>query len=78
MTKQEIQALISANLDCTHIEVEGDDGQHFDAVIVSPKFEGVSMLNQHKMIYAILGDKIKNNEVHALSLKTYSPAQWAK
>lgn len=60
---------------CSHIEVEGD-GQHFYATIVSDEFNGLSMIKQHQRVYAALGDRMKA-EVHALSMKTYSPEQWA-
>jgi len=45
-------------------------------VIVSPDFEGKGMLQQHKLVYQVLGDKMER--IHALSMKTMTPAQWAK
>lgn len=51
---------------------------HWQAVIVSPAFEGKMMLDQHKMIYALLDAEIQSNEVHALTLKTYTPEQYKK
>lgn len=78
MTKEAIQELITSSLECTFIEVKGDDGTHFEAIVVSPAFEGISMLKQHKMVYATLGDRLETEEIHALALKTYTPAQWNK
>ncbi|MDG9730224.1 BolA/IbaG family iron-sulfur metabolism protein [Ignatzschineria sp. RMDPL8A] len=78
MTKEAIQKLITSSLECTFIEVKGDDGTHFEAIVVSPAFEGISMLKQHKMVYATLGDRLETEEIHALALKTYTPAQWDK
>jgi len=66
---------IAAGLPCTHLTVEGD-GQHFYATIVSEEFRGLSMIKQHQRVYAALGERMKA-EVHALSMKTYSPEQWA-
>jgi len=57
------------------IEVRGDDGTHFEALIVSPAFEGKRMVQQHQLVYAALGDRMRA-EIHALSMKTYSPSQW--
>ena len=51
------------------------DNVHFQLVIVSGKFDGKSMVEQHQMIYQALGDAMRE-EVHALSIKTYTPEQW--
>tara|TARA_B100001559_G_scaffold119418_1_gene100539 strand:- start:212 stop:484 length:273 start_codon:yes stop_codon:yes gene_type:complete len=48
-----------------------DGGGHFQAVIISDDFEGLSLLDRHKKIYSILGDLMKN-EIHAFSMKTYT------
>nr|AOO54660.1 bola family transcriptional regulator [uncultured bacterium] len=48
----------------------------FDAVIVSKAFEGVGMLQQQRMVFQRLGDKME--VIHALSMKTFTPEQWAK
>lgn len=78
MTKDKVKALIEAGLRCDYIEVKGDDGVHFEAIIVSPEFEGLSMLKQHKLVYATLGDRLETEEIHALALKTYKPSEWSK
>jgi acid stress-induced BolA-like protein IbaG/YrbA len=74
MDPKEIRAMIEAKLSSTSIEVDGD-GTHFEAVIVSPEFEGKSLLERHKLVYEVLGDAMKER-IHALSLKTYTPKQW--
>ena len=76
LTPDTLKNYIVAALPCAHIEVEGD-GQHFYATIVSSEFQGLSMIKQHQRVYAALADRMKA-EVHALSMKTYSPEQWAK
>jgi len=58
--------------DCT-AEVEGD-GQHFNAVIVSPAFVGKTMVEQHQLVYAALGDRMAS-EIHALSMRTLTPEE---
>lgn len=78
MTKDKVKTLIEAGLKCDYIEVKGDDGVHFEAIIVSPEFEGLSMLKQHKLVYATLGDRLETEEIHALALKTYKPSEWSK
>lgn len=56
--------------DCT-AEVEGD-GQHFNAVVVSPAFTGKTMVEQHQLVYASLGGRMAG-EIHALSMRTLTP-----
>ena len=70
-----IEASIRAGLDCTHLEVRGD-GAHFEAVIVSPAFEGLTRVRRHQLVYSALGDRMRE-EIHALSMKTFSPEEWA-
>ncbi|MFN3735999.1 BolA family protein [Hydrogenophaga sp.] len=76
MTAEELQSIIAAGLACDHIEVAGD-GRHWSAVIVSPEFEGKRAIQRHQRVYATLGARIHTDEVHALSMKTYTPAEWA-
>lgn len=71
-----IQELIQAGLNCQHIEVEGD-GRHWYATVVSPDFEGRRLIQRHQLVYAALGNKMKTDEVHALSMKTFTPVEWA-
>ena len=76
MNPDQIKTLISEKLDCSHLSVEGD-GVHFEAVAVSDKFLGISKVARHKMIYEILGDKMKA-EIHALSIKAFTSQEWAE
>jgi acid stress-induced BolA-like protein IbaG/YrbA len=70
-----IEQSIRAGLACTHLEVTGD-GAHFEAVVVSPQFAGLPRVRQHQLVYAALGERMRD-EIHALSMKTYSPEEWA-
>jgi acid stress-induced BolA-like protein IbaG/YrbA len=76
MNADQIKDMIAAQLVCEHLELDGD-GRHWYATVVSAEFEGVRSLNRQRRVYATLGDKMKNDEVHALSMKTYTPAEWA-
>ena len=76
MTAEQLQALIAAGLPCEHLEVTGD-GRHWSAVIVSPAFEGKRAIQRHQAVYATLGARMHTDEVHALSMKTLTPAEWA-
>jgi len=73
-TPELIHGYLKNGLDCTHLEVEGD-GQHFTAVIVSPAFAGKSRIQRHQIVYAALGDRMRE-EIHALSMKTLTPDEY--
>ncbi len=74
VTPENVKTYIQQGLECEYIEVEGD-GRHFDAVIVSKAFEGKGMLQQQRLVFQVLGDKMEI--IHALSMKTFTPEQWA-
>jgi acid stress-induced BolA-like protein IbaG/YrbA len=76
MTSEELQALIAAGLNCQHLTVSGD-GRHWQAVIVSSAFEGQRLIQRHQRVYATLGRRMQTDEVHALSMKTLTPAEWS-
>ena len=65
-----------SELACEHVEVRGD-GHHFEAVIVSPAFRGKSRVQQHQLVYATLGSRM-GGEIHALSMQTHTPEDWAR
>ena len=70
-----IEASIRAGLECTHLQVRGD-GAHFEAVVVSPEFAGLNRVRRHQLVYAALGERMRE-EIHALSMQTFSPEEWA-
>ncbi len=76
VTPEQIKDYIEQGLPCEALQVEGD-GQHFEAIIVSRDFEGKSPIQRHQLVYKALGDRMRE-EIHALSMKTYTPEQWAK
>ena len=74
-TANDIERYIAQGLACTHLQVEGD-GRHFFATIVSAQFEGASRVVRHQLVYRALGDRMRE-QIHALSMKTLTPAEWA-
>ena len=77
MTADEVRSTIMNGLPCDHVEVLGDDGQHFEAVIVSPQFTGRNMVQQHQLVYLTLGERMRA-EIHALSMRTFTPEGWTQ
>lgn len=76
VTSDSIKQSIITGMACEFIDLRGD-GHHFEAIIVSPAFEGKSRIQQHQLVYQTLGDRMRE-EIHALSMKTFTPAQWAE
>jgi acid stress-induced BolA-like protein IbaG/YrbA len=72
-TAESIEAGIAAGLPCDTLRVRGD-GHHWEALIVSPAFEGKSRVQRHQLVYAALGERMRE-EIHALSMKTLTPAE---
>ena len=73
-TPELVKTYIAAGLECAHLEVSGD-GQHFTAVIVSSAFAGKRPIQRHQLVYAALGDRMRE-EIHALSMKTLTPDEF--
>ncbi len=73
-TPEQIKNYIAAGMQCTHLTVEGD-GQHFQATIVSPAFAGKRLIQRHQLVYAVLGERMRE-EIHALSMKTLTPEEF--
>ena len=73
-TPELIHGYLAAGLACTHLAVEGD-GRHFTALIVSPEFAGKRLIQRHQIVYAALGDRMRE-EIHALSMKTLTPDEY--
>ena len=75
MTATDLQDLIAQGLACEHLQVVGD-GRHWQAVIVSSAFEGLSRIQRHQQVYAALGQRMHTDEGHALSMRTLTPSEW--
>ena len=75
MTADQIDTMIANGLPCEHVHVEGD-GRHWYATVVTSAFEGLRPIQRHQKVYGTLGEKMANDEVHALSMKTFTPAEW--
>ncbi|HQU14933.1 MAG: BolA family transcriptional regulator [Chromatiales bacterium 21-64-14] len=76
MEPQAIRQLIQQGFQGDRVEVTGD-GSHFEALIVSESFSGKPLLERHRMVYSTLGDRMRS-EIHALSMRTLTPDEWAR
>lgn len=75
MTAPEVAALIRAGLPQAEIRVHSDDDTHFEAVIVAEEFAGKRSIARHQLVYAALGARM-GREIHALSIRAYTPEEW--
>jgi acid stress-induced BolA-like protein IbaG/YrbA len=77
MTADEIAAVIATRMpEADPIRVEGDDGVHFAALVVSPAFSGLRPVQRHQRVYAAL-EGLVGGAIHALALETLTPEEWA-
>ena len=76
VTAESVKQGIQGGIACEHLEVIGD-GQHFQALIVSEQFAGRSRIQRHQLVYAALGERMRE-EIHALSMQTLTPDEWRK
>jgi acid stress-induced BolA-like protein IbaG/YrbA len=78
INKADIKKLIEEGLPGAEAIIDGDDGSHFEGVVVCQDFEGKGMLEQHRMVFDTLGDRMQTGVIHALSLRTFTPEIWAQ
>ena len=77
MQAAEIETRIATAFDDALIKVESDDDTHFGALVVAREFEGLRAIARHQLVYRSLGTLV-GNEIHALSIRAYTPAEWSE
>ena len=78
MQASDIERLIAHAIPGASVTVRGDDGRHFEALVVAEAFAGMSAVQQHRLVYKALGGRVESEQIHALALKTYTPEAWAQ
>ncbi len=76
VTPESIKKNIEEGMSAIYVNVEGD-GRHFEAMVVSDEFEGMSRVQRHQRVFQTLGDRMRE-EIHALSIKTFTPQEWER
>jgi len=77
MTTDEIQKLIEAGVSGSKAMVSGSEGK-YEAIVISESFADLSMVKKHQMVYATVKPQIASSELHALSIKSFTPEEWEK
>jgi len=75
MNPDDVKALITAGLPECQVQVTGD-GSHFEAIVIGDMFTDMSPVKKQQAVYATVNERITSGELHALSIKTYTPAEW--
>lgn len=79
ITLAQVEAMIKSELPDAVVKVEDlGGGDHLQAVVVSPLFEGKTLVKQHQMVYKAVREAMATEAIHALALKTYTPQEWSK
>lgn len=73
-TPEELRGWLADAIECDHLQVAGD-GRHFEALLVSSAFVGMSKVRRHQLVYRALGGRMKE-QIHALSMRTLTPEEW--
>lgn len=76
----QVESMIKAQLPDAQVKVQDltGGGDHLEAIVISSEFEGKTRVKQHQMVYGALQEAMASEAIHALALKTYTPATWEK
>ena len=76
MQPSDVKALLEARIEGCDFHIQGE-GCNFQVIAVGEVFDGLSPVKRQQLVYGALSEEIASGAVHALSLKTYTPTQWA-
>ncbi|NJL48151.1 MAG: BolA family transcriptional regulator [Leptolyngbyaceae cyanobacterium SM2_5_2] len=79
ISPDQVETMIKANLQDAEVQVQDltGGGDHYQVLVVSSAFEGRSLVQQHQLVYGAVQEAMSSEAIHALALKTYTPADWA-
>lgn len=76
MHPDNIKQLIEAGIQESTALIEGEDGRHYAATVISPAFSGKNRIQKQQLVYSTLGNHIADGTIHAISIKTFTPEEW--
>ncbi len=79
ISPDQVATMIKASLQDAEVQVQDltGGGDHYQVLVVSSAFEGQSLVKQHQLVYGAVREAMSSEAIHALALKTYTPADWA-
>ena len=78
MSPEQVQALISQGIAGATVMVEGADGRHFSATVISDRFTGLLPVKRQQLVYSTISAQVTSDAIHAISMQTWTPAEWEK
>ncbi|MBE9009870.1 BolA/IbaG family iron-sulfur metabolism protein [Pseudanabaenaceae cyanobacterium LEGE 13415] len=77
ISPDQVEAMIKAGLPDAQVAVVSPDGEHFEVTVVSSEFAGKRRVQQHQLVYGAVKQAMASEAIHALSLNTFTPEEWA-
>lgn len=77
ISPDQVEAMIKAGLPDAQVSASSPDGEHFEVTVISPQFEGKRRVQQHQLVYGAVKQAMASEAIHALSLNTFTPQEWA-
>ncbi|MDX2229206.1 MAG: BolA/IbaG family iron-sulfur metabolism protein [Leptolyngbyaceae cyanobacterium bins.349] len=76
ISPSQVESMIQAQLPEAQVKVMSDDGEHYEVIVISPVFEGKSLVQQHQLVYKAIQQEMLSGAIHAMAVKTYTPEAW--
>ncbi|MEB3230001.1 MAG: BolA family transcriptional regulator [Leptolyngbyaceae bacterium] len=79
ISPDQVESMIKAGIPDAAVQVQDLTGgnDHYQVIVVSPAFDGKGLVQQHQLVYRAVQSAMASDAIHALSLKTYTPDEWA-
>ncbi|BAS56243.1 MULTISPECIES: BolA family protein [Leptolyngbya] len=77
ISPDQVEAMIKAGLPDAQVQANSPDGEHFEVTVVSSAFAGKRRVQQHQLVYGAVQQALSTEAIHALSLNTFTPEEWA-
>lgn len=77
MTAEEVKALVEQGIENAEVRVQGS-GDRFEVLVVAAAFDGLSLVRKQQRVYACINERIAAGDIHAVEIRTYTPAEWDK
>ena len=75
MDPDKLKKILEQQFKGCQISVDGD-GSHFLISMVGEQFTGLSKLKRQQLVYSCVNEQITSGEIHALTMRLYTPAEW--
>ncbi|MBW4442609.1 MAG: BolA/IbaG family iron-sulfur metabolism protein [Plectolyngbya sp. WJT66-NPBG17] len=73
----QVEAMIKSGLPDAQVTAVSPDGEHFEVTVISSAFAGKRRVQQHQLVYGTVQQAMASEAIHALSLNTFTPEEWA-